>query len=397
MSYASARTVAAAWRAVGVDADVIPPSDHRTLALAERYLSGDECLPQKVTLGDLLRLAEQPDFDPERTAVFFATTSGPCRFGQYIPLFRKVFGAAGLGEITFVAPTSDDSYQGVGAAFPDLPRLGWQAVVSADILQRLLLRVRPYEEIPDETDRAFEECLESISKLIERPAASAARRRDELVQYLTEARERFRRIPRRDQARPLIGVVGEIFCRLNAFSNQDLVRRLEHHGGEAWLSDLSEWLWYCSDSEARGLARSGKTLSFAMLGCKLRDHVQRADEHALLAPFHEDFRGREEPERIGEILGRARPYLPPEGAQGEMVLSLGKAVYLYEKGADGVIDISPFTCMNGIVAEAIYPRLAREYDGFPVKNFFFDGNLAALDRDLEIFLELAKGYRARRR
>ena len=45
-------------------------------------------------------------------------------------------------------------------------------------------------------------------------------------------------------------------------------------------------------------------------------------------------------------------HLPATGALGEMTLSVGKAVYLYEKGADGVIDISPFTCMNGITSEA---------------------------------------------
>ena len=37
-----------------------------------------------------------------------------------------------------------------------------------------------------------------------------------------------------------------------------------------------------------------------------------------------------------------------------MTLSVGKAIYLYNKGADGIIDISPFTCMNGIVSRKRY-------------------------------------------
>ena len=48
-------------------------------------------------------------------------------------------------------------------------------------------------------------------------------------------------------------------------------------------------------------------------------------------------------------------------------------VYLAKKGADGVIDISPFTCMNGIVCEAIYPKLSRDLGGIPIRNFYFDG------------------------
>ena len=50
------------------------------------FSSGDECYPLKVTLGDFLRIAEQPGFDPEKTAFFMATGHGPCRFGQYSPL-----------------------------------------------------------------------------------------------------------------------------------------------------------------------------------------------------------------------------------------------------------------------------------------------------------------------
>ena len=41
---------------------------------------------------------------------------------------------------------------------------------------------------------------------------------------------------------PLIGVVGEIFCRLNTFSNEDLIRKLEGYGAEACLSHIAEWV-----------------------------------------------------------------------------------------------------------------------------------------------------------
>lgn len=133
-----------------------------------------------------------------------------------------------------------------------------------------------------------------------------------------------------------------------------------------------------------------------MLKAKIRSHVQLADEHALTASFHEDFVGYEEPEDIQEILDLAWPYLPASGALGEMVLSVGKAAYLAKHGADGIIDISPFTCMNGIVSESIYPKLSKDHGGIPIRNFYFDGTQADLDRDLGIYLELARSYRERR-
>jgi hypothetical protein len=53
--------------------------------------------------------------------------------------------------------------------------------------------------------------------------------------------------------------------------------------------------------------------------------------------------------------------------------------------------------MNGIVSEAVYPRLSRDYDHIPIRNFFFDGTYQDLDRDVGIFLELARTYKKKKR
>ena len=79
-----------------------------------------------------------------------------------------------------------------------------------------------------------------------------------------------------------------------------------------------------------------------------------------------------------------------------MVISLGRSIYYQEKGAAGVIDISPFTCMNGIICEAVYPRVSRELDDFPMRVFYFDGIQASLESDIEIFMELARNYAEKR-
>ena len=198
--------------------------------------------------------------------------------------------------------------------------------------------------------------------------------------------------PRRDL--PLIGIVGEIFCRLNTFSNENLVQCLEEYRAEAWVSDLIEWIWYTTSEHFRKLKLERRIWTVEALGAWVRKRVQQRDEHVLMEPFRDDFRGREEPD-IYEVLECARPYLPREGAFGEMVLNVGKAVYLAKKGAAGIIDISPFTCMNGIVCEAIYPKLSRDLGGIPIRNFYFDGTQSDLDRDLGVYMELARSYSAK--
>jgi hypothetical protein len=52
--------------------------------------------------------------------------------------------------------------------------------------------------------------------------------------------------------------------------------------------------------------------------------------------------------------------------------------------------------MNGIVSEAIYPKLSKANGGIPIRNFYFDGTQADLDRDLGIYMELARSYREKK-
>jgi predicted nucleotide-binding protein (sugar kinase/HSP70/actin superfamily) len=201
---------------------------------------------------------------------------------------------------------------------------------------------------------------------------------------------------RYEKGRPLIGLVGEIFCRLNTFSNNDAARRIESFGGECWISDIAEWVWYVHRYQQFQVHRQRGRANLTALGLAIKTHVQHKAEHALLAPVAADLRGYEEPHDVREVLELARPWLPFEGSLGEMVLSVGKAMYLHGKGADGIIDISPFTCMNGIICEAVYPTVSEACGNLPIRVMYFDGIGANMDRDVEIFLDLARAYQRRK-
>ena len=70
MSYGAARCFTAAMRGFGFDAHPFPPSDSLTLEYGGRYTSGDECYPERITLGDVLKLVLAPGARPERMAFF---------------------------------------------------------------------------------------------------------------------------------------------------------------------------------------------------------------------------------------------------------------------------------------------------------------------------------------
>jgi predicted nucleotide-binding protein (sugar kinase/HSP70/actin superfamily) len=387
-----ARLMAAAFRAAGLDAEVTPPSDAATLVIGSRCTAGDECFPARITLGDYMKVLLEGKSDPARTVFFMPGADGPCRFGQYAVHLRRVLREHGFEQTVILSPSCADGYQ----MPPALHRTGWRAIIASDILLKLLLQYRPFELEKGSADALYEECVEHVARTIESAPLTPRAQLRAIRRALIVCRDRFRALPvRRDPDAPLLGVVGEIFCRLNSFSNADLVRRLEEYGAQVWLSDVAEWVWYSHAEQVRLLKLAGRGFSLEALAARIRAWIQRHDEHYLLEPFARDFAACTEPS-IEEILEAARPYLPQHGAIGEMVLNVGKAACLARRGVDGIVDISPFTCMNGVVSEAIYPRLSRDLGGIPIRNFYFDGTAADLDADLGVFMELVRSYRARK-
>ena len=396
MPYGGSYLLAAAIRSIGFDAWVTSDSDERTLELGGRVTSGDECYPQKITMGDFLRVIE--DEGRENVAFLMPTANGPCRFGQYMHLIRSKFDELGYEDVPIISITSNDGYQSIGAYSQDLIRTAWRAVVSQDILMKALLKTRPYEREKGQSDTVYLESLVEVGEAVGAIGVSHKERLAAIQAALREARDRFRAIPADyDRERPLVGVVGEIFCRSNTFSNFDLIRLVEEQGGECWLADIGEWVWYVDDEQRRRLEEEGRKLSKESAVRVIKSRIQRADEHVLVRDWEEDFAGYEEPHSVREVLELSKPYLPYTGVLGEMVLSTGKSIYMYEKGADGIIDISPFSCMNGIVTQAVYPVMQRELDGLPIRVFYFDGTQADLERDVGIFIELARTYRRRKK
>jgi predicted nucleotide-binding protein (sugar kinase/HSP70/actin superfamily) len=411
MAHGSARAFASAFRAIGLDAEPTPPSDERTRELGARYTSGDECYPAKITVGDFMKVLQDaapagPTLPPAPSpqspppVLFMPTAEGPCRFGQYAPYLRHILDINGYSAVGILSPTSRNAYGDLGALAKPFQRTAWRALVCADLLQKALLMRRPYEPMRGDADAIHTECLDDLCATLETTPHQPRQQLAALRGAIERGCNRFRRLgpippAYSAAARPLIGVVGEIFCRLNTFSNENLVRTLEEQGAETWLSDIVEWIWYTNSERFRTLKLEGRLRSAESMGAWLLQRVQRTDENTLGEPFRDDFAGREEPD-IRAILECARPYLPREGAFGEMVLNVGKAVWLARRGAAGIVDISPFTCMNGIVCEAVYPKVSRDLGGIPIRSFYFDGTQSDLDRDLGVYMELARGYRARR-
>jgi predicted CoA-substrate-specific enzyme activase len=383
-----ALALVAAFEACGAEAEALPESDEESLEWGRRLTSGKECYPLILTTGDLAKLVQRPDFDPDRSAFFMPTASGPCRFGQYHRYHRLVLDELGFPQVPVYAPDQDVTmYSEVGLVGDDLDRVAWNGIVAIDLLEKKLRETRPYERQAGASDQVYRHYLQKTYETL--------RDRQDLVQVLREARQTFDDVALNGhREKPIVGVVGEIYVRSNCFSNEDAVREIESLGGEVWLPPISEWLLYVNYTTKRRALDSRRYRYYARV--LFKEFFQHRDERRLEEIFHGSIKNLKEPP-IPETLEMAGDYLHPS-FEGEAILSMGKSRDFVLKGVAGLVNIMPFTCMPGTVVNSLFGRFREEHSHIPFLNLAYDGQEQTHTRTrLEAFMYQVRQFKERRK
>jgi len=358
-----AYAVAAAMRACGVPAEVLPRADAEVLRLGLSLCKGRECLPCFFTMGEIVRKCREPGFDPARARFLTPTSPGPCRFGQYNVLQRQVLEDCGIHGIEIVSPTSENAYNGFGDDPTRLRALAFQGITAVDLLQKLLHERRPFERQAGATQGVYAECLDDVVAALD---AGGERR---LVDAMRRAASRFGQLPPNDGSRPAVGLVGEIYLRLNAVANQDVIGAVEAAGGYVVMASFAEWLAYTTwvRSQRAMAKRDWRDLAGSLLLDLYQGNVDRRLSRSVLPLL----RHRREPP-IGALMDHIRPFYEPMLGT-EAVLTMGKAVDMAHDGCSGILHVMPFSCLPGIIVTGMSPRLREALDGVPWLDITYDG------------------------
>jgi predicted CoA-substrate-specific enzyme activase len=364
---------AAAFRGAGLDAVAMPVETRADLEHGQRLARGCECLPMRTTIGSFANTLGAAAASGRQHTLFMPTARGPCRFGQYATLDRLILDRMDQSDVTILSPSGDNAYCGLPA---ELRRWLWKALLAADVLEKLACRVRPYETTAGDAGAALARWREAACRAFER--------RTDVREVVRRAGQEFARLPVRREARPLVGVVGEIYVRSNPFCNEDLVRSIERAGGEVWSAPIPEWILFTTWLDAYRSQPPARTprevLERARRRLRLRimQNSERAFHHAagpLLA-------GRDEP-GVASTIQAGQHYIP-FNVGGETLISLGRAVHFVRQGARLIVNASPFGCMPGTIAAGLFARFEKE-TGVPVVNLFYEGTGGA-NRQLDVFL-----------
>jgi predicted nucleotide-binding protein (sugar kinase/HSP70/actin superfamily) len=392
MNRIAAHLMAATFRSFGSNAMVL--ETYKGLDLGKKYTSGKECFPCQVTLGDILLFLKSEkekrgsDFDPENYLYFLPESDGPCRFGMYNTFQRMVLDTfPEMDRVKIVSITAKDGYSLDGvidkSRVLDFRKASYVAVVVADIMERLLWRIRPYETRQGIADAFIEQSRRQMESLFETRAAATdfGGILDKLEEIVKTGRTLIDpAIPRK----PLIGIVGEIFLRMHTNSNQDLIHALESHGAEVVNSSLAEWVNYVTYGQLRENKINFRlSLQQGNLG-GLKGHL-----HKIISSgadlFYQEMRQKQFYKRATRLIDLEHDHkishlekqLKKEDiftfdVTTETCVSIAAILQFVKEGYNGVVNVYPFTCMPGMTTSAIVkpvmnrmrvPYLDTPYDG----------------------------------
>jgi predicted nucleotide-binding protein (sugar kinase/HSP70/actin superfamily) len=155
------------------------------------------------------------------------------------------------------------------------------------------------------------------------------------------------------------------------------------------LAPMAEWVFYTNFTYKQRLLRERKLIELGK--AILTDIFQRRIEHQLLEeaskrlPLEHDL-------QIEKLLALAAPYLHVSFA-GEAILSIGKAVEFYHRGAQGIVNAMPFACMPGTIVTAISKKVRKDFDNLPWLNMSYEGLEGANEYTrLEAFVYQAESF-----
>jgi predicted CoA-substrate-specific enzyme activase len=371
----------------GLDAEVMPESNDKTLQIGRKFTSGKECYPAVLTTGDLISLVQRPDFDTARSAFFMPSAGGPCRFGQYHRLHRKLLDDLGFIDVPIYSPHSGDSYNNFPGTLKGFRKLAWRGFVFGDYLYKIYLSARAKSGDLSKAELIFKEGFKAGCDDI----LTGGNR---LKQILSDYGNALANLDNGRRPKAKIGLVGEIYIRNNRFSNNQLVAKLEKYGAEVYIATFSEWIAYTTymyKYHSRLRRQYGE-----LVKAYIKDIIQSREEHGIVSATGNLLDGNSE-KPVDRIIEYALPYLS-NSVGGEAILSIGKAIDYVKSGCSGIVNCMPFTCMPGNITQALSLKVSADLGGVPWLNIAYEGPGDPIeDLKIEAFVDQAANWQKRNR
>lgn len=355
-----------AFNVSGYNLEVLPAVDKPAVEEGLKYVNNDACFPSIIVVGQLIEALKSGKYDLNNTSVIITQTGGGCRATNYIGFLRKALKDAGFENIPVISLNFVGMEKNPGFKItPGLLNKAFIGLVYGDLLQNVLLRVRPYEKIPGSANKLYEKwvakCIESVKsgdlKLFKRNV-------HQIVQD-------FENLEINNVVKPKVGIVGEILVKYHPTANNSIVDVLEKEGAEVILPNLIDFLLFILDhanEKYKYLSGSKIKQILQNIGIAGMEFYRKEMRKAL-----EKSRRFISPKTLNELKELASPIVSLGNITGEGWYLTAEMVELLKEGISNIVCIQPFACLpNHITGKGVIKAL---------RELYREANIVAVDYD----------------
>lgn len=353
------------FRQYGYNMVLLQTSTQSVINEGLKNVHNDTCYPALLVIGQFLDALKSGKYNPDTTALLLSQTGGGCRASNYIHLLRK-----SLSKEFPQVPVISLNFSGLekGSGFEITPGIALKlifAVLYGDLLMLLFNQCKPYELIPNQTNKVLEKWEKKLAdSFLKNKYFATAKRYREIL-------DDFAKIGRRKEKKPRVGIVGEIYVKYSPLANNHLEEFLISEGCEPVVPGLLDFCLYCAVNnvndgklyEFKSKSTFFNKIGYDILYSKQKQMIKIIKQHGIFVAPHDFEHLRKE----------ATKYIHQGVKMGEGWLITAEMAALAQTGTENIICTQPFGCLpNHIVAKGM-SRVIK--DAFP------EANIVAIDYD----------------
>jgi len=354
----------------GYHAELLTNDSRSVVNEGLKYVHNDTCYPALLVIGQMIDALKSGKYDPNKVALMITQTGGGCRASNYIFLLRKALQKSGFGNVPVISLNFKalENSPGFKLTLPLVIRLLY-AVVLGDFLMLLKNQCKPYEQHPGDTDTIVQKWMDTI--------LASWGENAKLVNYKNLKNlyptilQDFASIPKNDEKKIKVGIVGEIYVKYSPMGNNHLEDFLLAEGAEVVIPGLIDFCLYCiyngiEDRHLYGgkwLPYGAHKIAYRYFISKQRDMITAIEKHGVFDP----------PMSFEKTNQLAEQYISRGVKMGEGWLLTVEMAELIEKGVQNIVCTQPFGCLpNHIVGKGMINEIKSKHP---------DANIVAIDYD----------------
>lgn len=364
-SDAHVEVIEALFKAAGYEAETLPRPDTASVDQGLKYANNEVCYPATLLIGDMIKALQTGQYDLDQVALIITQTGGQCRATNYLPILKKAVVDAGFEQVPVISLTSGGD-SGLKINWLKIGPIALAGLLYGDCLAKFYFAAAIRETIPGEAARLRKHYLaEAVPYILKRDV-------DALFRLLREAAGAFDQCVSGNLQKanlPKVGVVGEIYLKLNSFSHKDILNWLQEQGIEVIPPTITAFFMQAFvnhkvNKEAH-LSRSSMVTDFVMnkIYKWANNYIERANQvccgFRYFTPFSNIF---EEAEHAAGVVTLTAQF-------GEGWLIPAELVGFAKSGVHNVVSLQPFGCIaNHVISKGIEKKIRER---FPQMNLLF--------------------------